>query len=230
MPALTVRNATVIYNKTIVANDNITLYIQDGDFVFLLGKTGSGKSTLLKLLTRDIDPTSGDVFFDEKNMKEIPRKQMPYFRRQYGIVWQEPQLIKERTVFENVALALFVTGQTKEVIQASVPAALGLVGIRKKADFYPHELSGGDRFKVCLARAVVNNPKILIADEPTANLDRDAAWDIMCLLNEINRLGITVVVATHAAELVNIMRKRVITMEEGRLLGDVRRGRYGDLV
>lgn len=230
MPVINVKHATVIYNNNVVANDDVNLRIEEGDFIFILGRNGSGKSTLLRLITRDIDPTEGAVYFDDRNMKDFTRKEMPFFRRQFGIIWQEPLLVQHKTVFENVALAMFAVGQTEEVIKMAVPAALGLVGIRKKADVYPKELSGGERFKVALARAVVNNPKILIADEPTANLDRDTAWDIVCLLDEINRLGITVVVATHAQELVNIMRKRVVTMTYGRLMGDVRKGKYGDII
>ena len=221
--------ATKRYENKAVGAEAVTLRIEQGDFLFVIGRTGAGKTTLLRLITRDFDPTEGNVYIDDENMKHISRSKMPYFRRRFGVVWRDPYLIPNKTVYENVALAMFAVRQPSNLIEISVPAALGMVGMRKKADFYPQDLSGGERFKVALARAIINGPEILVADEPTANLDRDTAWDIMCLLAEINRKGTTVIVATHAHELVKIMGKRVATMIRGRMFMDVDKKLYGKI-
>lgn len=230
MPVITFDKVTKVFDHGVVGVENISLRIEQGEFVFLLGKSGAGKSTFMRLLIRDLEPTNGSIFFEHQNVMELKKKELPFLRRKFGVIWQDPMLLPNRTVYDNVALAMYATEQPKELISQSVPAALGLVGMRKKWENYPNELSGGEQFKVALARAVVNNPQILIADEPTANLDKDSAWDTMYLLDEINRCGITVIVASHAKELVSIMRKRVITLTEGRILGDVKRGKYGDIV
>lgn len=229
MPVIRLEGVTKRYENKALGAEAVTLRIEEGDFLFVIGRTGAGKTTLLRLITRDFDPTEGNVYIDDENMRNIPNRKMPYFRRRYGVVWRDPYLIPNKTVYENVALAMFAIRQPKAVIEQSVPMALGIVGMRKKADFYPRDLSGGERFKVALARAIINQPEILVADEPTANLDRDSAWDIMCLLEEINRRGTTVIVATHAHELVKIMGKRVATMIRGRLFVDVSKRLYGKM-
>ena len=229
MPMIVLKDVTKVFgNQTAV--DRVSLEIKQGEFVFLLGKSGAGKSTLLKLIAKELEPSSGDIQIDGKSLTAMKKKEIPFLRRRFGVIWQDSFLLPDRTVYDNVSLAMYAIEQPQRLIDESVPAALSLVNMRKRADRFPHELSGGEQFKVALARAVVNNPQILCADEPTANLDKDSAWDIMCLLEEINRCGITVIVATHAQELVSIMRKRVVTLTEGRLLGDVKKGRYGDII
>lgn len=230
MAFITMENVSKTFPKNIVGVDNISLEIEKGEFVFLLGRSGSGKSTLIKLLTREIEPTKGNIIIENENINEISANKMPFFRRKLGLVKQEFFLLEQKNLFDNVAIAMMAIEQPKKAIDEMVPAVLGMVGMRNKAMSYPHEISGGERMRVELARAIVNAPKVLIADEPTANLDNDASWDIMCLLDDINRLGITVIVATHAKDLVNILKKRVITLHHGKKIGDVKKGKYGDVV
>lgn len=224
------QDVTKTYKNNLVGVKDINLEIGQGEFLFLLGKSGAGKSTLIKLITKEINPTKGEIHIENIILGQVAQKEIPFFRRSLGIVHQEAGLLEYKTVYDNVAFAMMATEQPYELICDSVPTALGIVGLRQKAQSMPHELSGGEQFKVALARAIVNSPRILIADEPTANLDPDTAWDIMCLLDEINRKGVTVLVATHAYEMVNIMKKRVVTLYEGRIIGDVRSGKYGYLV
>lgn len=230
MAAIAFNNVTKIYENNVIGLNNITINIQKGEFVFILGKSGAGKSTFLNLITRQIEPTSGKITVEDVNISEIPKKKVPFFRRNFGIVYQEASLLPNKNVYDNIAFAMIATEKPTSLIKKSVPIALGTVGMRKKADCYPWELSGGELFRVGLARAIVNNPSIIIADEPTANLDPDMSWDIMCLLDEFNRKGVTVLVATHAKELVNIMRKRVVTFYNGRMIGDVKNGKYGYII
>lgn len=230
MAAITFNNVTKIYENNVIGLNNITINIQKGEFVFILGKSGSGKSTFLNLITRQIEPTSGKITVEDVNISEIPKKKVPFFRRNFGIVYQETSLLPNKNVYDNIAFAMIATEKPTSLIKKSVPIALGTVGMRKKAACYPWELSGGELFRVGLARAIVNNPSIIIADEPTANLDPDMSWDIMCLLDELNRKGVTVLVATHAKELVNIMRKRVVTFYNGKMIGDVKNGKYGYII
>lgn len=221
MAEISFQNVTKIYENKAVGLNNFNLEIEKGEFVFLVGKSGVGKSTSLKLLTKEIEPTQGKIYVMGQEVSQIARKELPYFRRKLGIVWQQTQLLPQKTVYENVAFALEVLEVEKEKIAQDVPAALGLVNMNKKADRYPKELSGGECLRVALARAMVNNPSILIADEPTGNLDDDSAWDIMCLLDEANRCGVTVVVATHALHLAKLMKKRIITMRAGYVTRDI---------
>lgn len=206
---------------------NITLNIDGGEFVFLLGKSGAGKSTLLKLITKDITPTSGEIWVSSLVLSQLGRQQFPYYRRMFGIITKEIGLLENKTVYENLELVMRVMDQPTKTIKESVPKALGLVGMTKKIHAFPHELSEGERFRILMARAVVNNPLIVVADEPTANLDSETAWDIMNLFNDINKLGTTVIIASHATKLVDIMKKRVITLKDGRILSDVTKGKYG---
>lgn len=224
MAEISFQNVTKIYENKAVGLNNFNLEIEKGEFVFLVGKSGVGKSTSLKLLTKEIEPTQGKIYVMGQEVSQIARKELPYFRRNLGIVWQQTQLLPKKTVYENVAFALEVLEVEKEKIAKDVPAALGLVNMNKKADRYPKELSGGECLRVALARAMVNNPSILIADEPTGNLDDDSAWDIMCLLDEANRCGVTVVVATHALHLAKLMKKRIVAMRAGYITRDIPSG------
>lgn len=224
-----INNVTKIYPNGSVGVQDISIKIEQGEFVFLAGKSGSGKSTLIKLLMKEQEPTKGFIEINHKNINNLTQKEIPYLRRELGVMFQDFRLLPNKTVFENVAFALRVTEQSSAVIKKQVPAALSLVGMHKKSTSYPSQLSGGEMSRIALARAIINNPTILLADEPTGNLDPDTAWDIMCLLNDINKMGTTVVVSTHAKELVDLMKKRVLTLRYGRIVGDVKRGKYGHL-
>ncbi|MFV0314921.1 MAG: cell division ATP-binding protein FtsE [Anaerotignum sp.] len=223
-------NVTKTFCDDEVGVEKISLDIKDGDFVFLVGKTGSGKSTLLHLLTGELKPSSGDIWVDNQSVGDLSRKDLPYYRRKLGIVDCEYPLIENRTVYQNLEVTMLATGHSKKSIRQSIPLALGLVGMTNKMHEYPRNLSGGETFKIILARAVINNPKIILADEPTAQLDYDSALDIMTLFNEINQLGITIIIATHAKEFVDIMKKRVVTLQNGKILGDVSKGKYGWII
>ena len=224
MTEISYQNVVKTFENNAVGLNHFNLNIELGEFVFLLGKSGVGKSTSLRLLTKELEPTKGRVLVRDKDLAEISRKELPFYRRSIGVVWQQTQLLPKKTVYQNVAFALEVLETEKKIIQQNVPAALGLVNMNKKADRYPKELSGGECLKVALARAMVNNPMILIADEPTGNLDEDSAWDIMCLLDEVNRCGVTVVVATHAIEMAKLMKKRMIVMRAGYVARDIPKG------
>lgn len=210
--------------------ERVSLEIVPGEFVFLTGENGSGKSTLLRLLTKELQPESGKIFLNDLDITKLPQDQIPFLRRKMGIIREDVLLLDRYTIYQNIELALLVNEQSKKYCKTAIPTVLGMVGMREKMYRYPPELSGGERSRVAFARAIVNNPGILFADEPTAGLDGSAAWDMMNLFDEINRKGVTILLATHDKEMVNIMKKRVITLYEGRLLGDVKKGRYGDLV
>ncbi|MGB9866349.1 MAG: cell division ATP-binding protein FtsE [Bacillota bacterium] len=225
-PLIRFIQVTKVYANNCVALRGINLSINKGEFVFVTGASGAGKSTLLKLIYGEESPTSGDVIVDSWNLSRISRKQLPYLRRQIGVVFQDFKLLPDRTVYENVAFALRVTDASRLTIRRRVPAVLELCGIREKADCMPHELSGGEQQRVSLARALVNNPMVLLADEPTGNLDPDTTWGIFKLLEDINAIGTTVVVATHAQTIVDSLRKRVVTLRDGALESDQARGMY----
>lgn len=224
------KNVSKTYVNNSIGVENASFYVNDGEFVFIVGKSGSGKSTLLKLLTKELSPTSGDIFVYNLSLNKIGRKELPYYRRLLGIIDKNISLMEQKTVYENLELAMLAAQQPSKKIKDSIPRALGLVGMSRKINEYPSNMSEGERLRILIARAVVNNPKIIIADEPTASLDYETAWDIMCLFNDINRLGITVIVATHAKKFVDIMKKRVITLNNGKVLGDVKKGKYGWIV
>ncbi len=204
-----------------------SLDVEKGEFVFVVGPSGSGKSTLLKLLTKEEDPTAGEVYVAGKNLASLPKWRVPYLRRNVGCVFQDFKLLPNKTVFENVAFALEVIGRPRAVIQKQVPQILDLVGLGEKLDRFPDELSGGEQQRVSVARAFVNRPLILVADEPTGNLDPATSVGIMRLLDRINRTGTTIVMATHDHAIVDSMRRRVIELENGQVVRDQSRGIYG---
>ena len=214
-------------NSNTPALDDINLNIEQGDFVFLVGQSGSGKSSLLRLLLKEEKPTSGTVTVDGINVAKLPNRKVPAFRRTMGIVFQDFRLLPGKTVFDNVAFGMEVIGKSKKEIQQRIPALLDLVGLEEKAHRLPSELSGGEQQRVALARAFVNKPKLLLADEPTGNLDPSTSVGIMKLLDRINRTGTTIVMATHDVAIVDQMRKRIVQMENGKIIRDQERGMYG---
>lgn len=230
MFSITLEQVSKVYENGVKGLDNITLDIRPGEFVFLVGQSGSGKSTLLQLLTKELQPTMGKIWIASEDITNMPQKEVPFFRRKIGIIKEKPLLALDRTVAENIELALFATEQPTAYRKQAIYAALGIVGMRNYANMRASVLSGGESSRVTLARAIVNNPSLLIADEPTAGLDPDTAWDMINLLNEINRKGVTVIMATHDKQLVNLMKKRVVTLFEGRLLGDAKNAKYGYLL
>ena len=216
-------------NKEIGLN-NISLEIKEGEFVFIIGQSGAGKSTILKLLVGEEKPTSGTISVFNLTLNNLGRKELPYYRRLLGIIDSNLSLLDNKTVYQNLELALVATEQPNKTINDSILRVLSIVGMTKKMYSYPFELSGGEQIKIQIARALINNPKLILAHEPTASLDGDTAWDIMCLFNDLNKLGTTIIISTHAKELVSIMKKRVITINNGKVLGDVNKGKYGWLV
>ncbi len=214
-------------SKTFALND-INFEINDGEFVFIVGASGSGKTSLLKLLLKELDPTSGKVKLAEYDYNKLKRRNIPKVRRKIGVVFQNFRLLKDRTVYENVAFAQRVIETPGRFIRRQVPAMLTLVGLADKYKSYPRQLSGGEQQRVALARALVNKPEILLADEPTGNLDPKNSWEIMRLLEDVNKKGTTVVVVTHNKEIVNMMRKRVITLKKGEIISDEAKGGYID--
>ena len=214
-------------NSNTPALDEINLNIAQGDFVFLVGQSGSGKSSLLRLLLKEEKPTSGTVTVDGINVAKLPNRKVPAFRRTMGIVFQDFRLLPGKTVFDNVAFGMEVIGKSKKEIQQRIPAILDLVGLDEKAHRLPSELSGGEQQRVALARAFVNQPRLLLADEPTGNLDPSTSVGIMKLLDRINRTGTTIVMATHDVAIVDQMRKRIVQMENGKIIRDQERGMYG---
>lgn len=222
------KNVTKKYNNGTVALKNIDLVINKGEFVFIIGASGSGKSTLLKLILKEEDATKGEVCVNGYQLSNLSRRLVPYLRRSLGVVFQDFRLLPDKTVYENVAFAMQITESLPKEIRRQVPMALALVGLSKKADAYPNQLSGGEQQRVALARAIVNNPSLLIADEPTGNLDPETSWEIMKLLLEINQRGTTVIVATHEKNIVDAMKKRVVALDKGEIVRDQERGLYGD--
>ncbi len=220
------RNVTKVYSTGITAVDNTSLEIEKGEFVFIVGSSGCGKSTLMKMLMKEVEPTEGQIFVNGIDITKISKRRIPNLRRSMGIVFQDFRLLPDKTVYENVAYAMRVIEASPKVIKRQVPNVLSLVGLLEKANAYPDQLSGGEQQRIAVARAIVNKPSVLIADEPTGNLDPDTAWEIMSLLNDINRRGTTVVVATHAKDIVDKMQKRVIAIEKGNVYSDIKKGVY----
>ncbi len=208
------------YEKGVQALNDVSLHIYPGEFVFVVGSSGSGKSTFIKLLLKELEPTKGTVYVNGKSLGAISHKQIPNFRRNVGVVFQNYRLLPDRKVYDNVAFAMRVVEASTRKIKERVPKMLTLVGLGAQYKSYPRELSGGEQQRVAIARALVNEPKILLADEPTGNLDKDNAWEIMKLLEEINRRGTTVIVVTHDQGIVRSMNKRVITIKRGVVVSD----------
>ena len=215
------------YTAGIPALNDVSLDIEEGEFVFIVGDSGSGKSTLIKLLLKELEPTEGTITINNKKLNKIKRRQIPKFRRNIGVVFQDFRLLKDRNIYDNVAFAQKVIGESNRSIKKNVPSMLSMVGLAAKYRSYPRQLSGGEQQRVAIARALINEPKILLADEPTGNLDNHNAWEIMKLLEEINSRGTTVVVVTHNLEIVKAMNKRVITMKKGVVVEDSE-GDYSD--
>jgi cell division transport system ATP-binding protein len=223
-------NVTKVYGTDTVALERLNLEIDPGEFVFLVGPSGSGKSTMVRLMLKAMEPSAGAIFINGTRLSSVPRRRIPRLRRDIGCVFQDFKLLPNKTAAENVAYAMEVTGQRRRVIQTKVPQILDLVGLSGKMDKFPEMLSGGEQQRVSIARAFVSQPPILVADEPTGNLDPNTSVGIMQLLHRINRTGTTVVVATHDREMVDVMRKRVVALEGGRIVRDKVKGAYADEV
>ena len=223
-----ISNATKIYDNGARGIQDVTLNIDKGEFTFIVGSSGSGKSTLIKLLLKEVDLTEGEIHINNENITYFSKRDIPFLRRKMGVVFQDFRLLPNKTVYENVAFAMQITDATNREIRRNVPMCLSMVGLQKKSKAYPNQLSGGEQQRCALARAIVNNPPLLICDEPTGNLDPTTAWDIMNLLNEINDRGTTIVMATHAWDIVDGMKKRVIALKNGFVVRDEERGGYND--
>ena len=221
-------NVCKTYSTGVSALNGLNLRIRKGEFVFIVGSSGSGKTTLFKLLLKELEPTSGRIYINSQNIGRLRRRRVPKMRRGIGVVFQDFRLLKDRNVYENIAFAQRVVGKPAKVIKETVPQMLTLVGLADKAESLPGELSGGEQQRVSLARALVNNPPILLADEPTGNLDPTNAWEIMKLLEDINKRGTTVVVVTHNRDIVERMQKRVITIDKGVVISDEKGGITND--
>ena len=217
-----IKKVSKTYKSGNKALKDVSITIDDGEFVFIVGRSGSGKSTLLKLLLKEVEPTSGRIVVNDMDLQKMPRRYVPKYRRKLGVVFQDFRLLKDRTVFENVAFAQRVIGESNRTIKESVPRMLRMVGLSSKYKVYPTQLSGGEQQRVAIARALINRLEVLLADEPTGNLDSFNTGEIMKLLEEINRQGTTVVVVTHSQEMVAAMKKRVITMDRGQVVSDER--------
>lgn len=220
-------NVSKVYENGSTALNGVSFFIERGEFVFVVGPSGAGKSTLIKLLMHEETATSGEVIIDGVTVNALKQNQIPYLRRNMGVVFQDFRLLPKKTVYENVSFAMEIVGASRREIRRQVPMVLSLVGLSHKAKSFPSQLSGGEQQRVALARALVNNPSFLIADEPTGNLNPKTAQEIMDLLNDINKRGTTIIMATHAKDIVDQMKKRVIAIEDGVIVRDEARGVYG---
>jgi len=221
------KNIYTIYDDNFMALGGVDLAIKDGEFVSLIGPSGAGKSTLLRLLTRELSPSDGQIWVDGVNLADLSSNDIPFLRRKIGTIFQDFKLLSNKNSFENVAFALEVCGASKEEIDSDVPKVLGIVGLSEKMHSFPHQMSGGEKQRLAIARSLIHRPKILLADEPTGNLDRVNSYDVVKLLLKINELGTTVILATHNSEVVNVVGRRVINMEKGRIVRDqVEEGKY----
>ena len=223
---ITMRDVTKVYPNKVVALDNINVDIQKGEFVFIVGASGAGTSTFIKLLMREEKATSGEIIVNGRNVVKMKSSEVPYHRRELGVIFQDYRLLPYKTVFENVAFAMQVIESPRQMMQRSVDSVLDIVGLREKHKNFPGELSGGEQQRVAIARAIVNDPSIVIADEPTGNLDPETSWDIMDIFQRINAVGTTIVMATHDKAIVDSMKRRVIAIENGHIVRDEARGTY----
>lgn len=224
---LRMQDVSKVYSGGNFALQDVNVHIKPGEFVFVVGPSGAGKSTFIKMLFREVLPTTGSIFVNGTDILSLSLKEIPYMRRQLGIIFQDYRLLPDRTVYENIAFAMQVIETPRRKIKRSVLNVLDLVGLRKRANAYPNELSGGEQQRIAIARAIVNDPLMVIADEPTGNLDPETSWDIMEIFKEINASGTTIVMATHDKEVVDSMGKRVIAIEKGRIVRDEYNGVYG---
>ena len=224
---LIMSDVSKVYPGGSVALQDVTVHIEPGEFVFVVGPSGAGKSTFIKMLFREVLPTTGSIFVNGMDILSLSPKEIPFMRRQLGIIFQDYRLLPDRTVYENVAFAMQVIEAPHRKIKRQVMNMLDLVGLRHRANAYPNELSGGEQQRIAIARAIVNDPVFVIADEPTGNLDPETSWDIMEIFKEINDTGTTIVMATHDKEVVDAMGKRVIAIEHGRIVRDEKEGVYG---
>ncbi len=224
---LLISNVSKIYSGGSVALEDVNVHIEPGEFVFVVGPSGAGKSTFIKMLFREVLPTTGSIFVNGIDILKLQDKEIPYMRRQLGIIFQDYRLLPDRTVYENVAFAMQVIEAPHRKIKRRVLNVLELVGLRHRCNSYPNELSGGEQQRIAIARAIVNDPLLVIADEPTGNLDPETSWDIMNIFKEINESGTTIVMATHDKEIVDAMGKRVIAIEKGHIVRDEQNGVYG---
>lgn len=220
------KSVSKIYKPDIIALDNINLKIKKGDFLTIVGQSGAGKTTLIKLLTGEERATQGKVIVNKKDVAKIRHSQLPIFRQQIGTVFQDMKLLPQKTAFENIAFVMEAVGKSKEKIEHEVPDILEIIGLQDKTDCFPDELAGGEKQRIALARALAHKPQILMADEPTGNLDLLNTWDIIQLLLKINQFGTTVILATHNKDIVNNINKRVITLDNGKIIRDQKRGKY----
>ena len=223
---ITLNDVSKNYEKGVAALNNVSIHIDPGEFVFIVGATGSGKSTLIKLMLKELEPTEGEIIVNGQNLAGLKPKKVAKFRRNIGVVFQDFRLLPDRNVYENIAFAQRVIETPAKQIRRSVPSMLSMVGLAEKYKSYPKQLSGGEQQRVAVARALVNKPAILLADEPTGNLDMKTSWEIMRLLEEVNRGGTTVIVVTHSQDIVDKMKKRVITLEKGVLVSDKQESGY----
>lgn len=224
---LKMTDVSKVYPGGSVALQNVDIHIEPGEFVFVVGPSGAGKSTFIKMLFREVLPTTGSIFVNGVDILSLTPKEIPYMRRQLGIIFQDYRLLPDRTVYENVAFAMEVIETPRRKIKRKVLNVLDLVGLRHRCNAYPNELSGGEQQRIAIARAIVNDPVFVIADEPTGNLDPETSWDIMEIFKEINAEGTTIVMATHDKEIVDAMGKRVIAIEDGKIVRDEASGVYG---
>jgi cell division transport system ATP-binding protein len=220
-------NVSKRYDNGVVAVSNMNLHIKKGDFIFLVGPSGAGKSTFIKMLLKEVDATTGKVIVDDLDITRLHRRRVPELRRKVGVVFQDFRLLPNKTVYENIAFAMEITEAKPRDIRKHVPMVLSIVGLADKQKMYPSQLSGGEQQRVSIARAIINNPPILIADEPTGNLDPETSKEIMKLLLQINKRGTTVLMATHDREIVDLMKQRVIAIEKGHVVRDEVGGKYG---
>ena len=226
VPMIRMDQVSMQYSTGVDALCDVSIRIEKGEFVFVVGKSGSGKSTFIKLLLKELNPSEGRIFVAGRQVTNLSRKQVSLYRRQIGVVFQDFRLLKNKTVYENIEFAQQIIGMNKREIARNVAIMLEMVGLKGKENAYPGELSGGEQQRVAIARALINNPAILLADEPTGNLDPQMAWEIMMLLQEINKMGTTVVVVTHNNDVVDIMEKRVVTLDNGSIVSDEQEGGY----
>ena len=224
---LLMNNVSKVYPGGSVALENVNVHIEPGEFVFLVGPSGAGKSTFIKLLFREVLPTAGSIIVNGTYLQALAHDEVPFMRRKLGIIFQDYRLLPDRTVYENVAFAMEVIETPRRRIKRTVLNVLDLVGLRSRANSYPNELSGGEQQRIAIARAIVNNPRLVIADEPTGNLDPETSWEIMQIFKEINESGTTIIMATHDKDIVDAMGKRVIAIENGNIVRDEAKGVYG---